>query len=120
MRNSTSSYQAVSESIQRLAAQTATITEVISTRNLLNILWDKSRGQFHNVDLETIATGAQDQAMTQVIAMAQLTEAIGCVVASDTQSGSFEINQNVSSLAFSYNLIKGSAIFNCTWIYRRN
>jgi hypothetical protein len=76
------------------------IDEVCVPSNVMWQLWERTKDSLSNPELEWFAQ-ATEQAQTEARNLRDVAMGIGCLVASDTQSGAFQDKHNLPQLLFS-------------------
>lgn len=71
-----------------------------STSGAMYLLWEKAEKDLHTHELEWFATGAARQVSLETNVLADMLNGLGSMVASDTESGSFQSGDGVSNLLF--------------------
>jgi len=82
-------------------AATAPKMPVFTTSAAMTLLWRKAALKLQTDELEWFADGAGNEVNTQTHSMADFLMALGRMVGSDTESGSFQDADDVSNLLYS-------------------
>lgn len=84
----------------KATACTDHLMRAFTTESALALLWKKASRELHLHELEWFADGAAEQVGRDAGNLADVLESVGCLVAGDEHSGSFQDQHSTSRLLF--------------------